>query len=90
MTINVSHVLYQLILHLIIFPYFSLHSVNRERNISSVWMVTRVTKTGNETQKSLYLLLGLKKKKHQQMLKLSGRTSDPSREREKNVLVVLR
>lgn len=71
------------------FDFFSLlssHSVNRERNISSVWVVTRVTKTGNETQKSLYLLLWkifFLKKQNQQMLKLSGRTSDPSREQEK-------
>lgn len=51
-------------------------------------MVTREIrlKTGFETQKSAYILLGTKKK-HQQMLKLSGRTSDLEQEAKEKICI---
>lgn len=52
---------------------FASHCVNQERNNSSILVITRETKTGNDTQQSVYLLLGERKKKTQQIWSRAGR-----------------
>lgn len=67
-------------------PLFASHSVNQERNNSSILVITRETKTGNGTQQSVYLLLWEREKKTRQMLKLSGRYLIQSRKRKKRCI----